>query len=471
MALEGLQGSALVSEESLDGKAAVFQSEKRKSHLDKSGKQEPVKDQRSSIGSEALVFEREFTIQSGDNSARRVSLQVPSTTMNPEMVDLLVELQNINNFFAQDLQQAEARAPPTLTLSTSTSVLPISLDSLRTLALETVASSSSPARSDFGSNNSLFADSTENADILMPALHGSDTERKGQDTRDLNFADDWDFAHAFLKCYLPPIPPKSTQSLNSLLTESISTVGHLEIDSSSSESESFSRHDDGSPDSSGMTSTPTLINSSSPATKMSASSSLTSLASLEQHLHSQSKAIVAIKGLEGMDLEKDDMSSPFVLSPVAVSPINRGVRSILKGAKNVRFVDGEGSGEAFDMPLATLPTRMPLHPALQFSASYADIALVSSVVDKSTDSDDMIFESESRSASQRSQMRRSLKDTFEQVPIICSPIFVHPKAPPSANISRIHGRKENRTSSSAQSVLQKSRVRMPLRNLLERFKS
>lgn len=91
---------------------------------------------------EKLVFERELTIQS-DGQTKRLSLQVSAKTMAPDMVDMMLELQDLNSYFGSDTNgQADVDvprtmpAPPTLMLSTSTYNTPLSLESSSSLLSE-----------------------------------------------------------------------------------------------------------------------------------------------------------------------------------------------------------------------------------------------------------------------------------------------------------------------------------------------
>ena len=47
---------------------------------------------RRNLKRDALVFEREITLRTG-GTTQRWSLQVPASSMHPEMVDMMVELQ------------------------------------------------------------------------------------------------------------------------------------------------------------------------------------------------------------------------------------------------------------------------------------------------------------------------------------------------------------------------------------------
>ncbi|KAG5647472.1 hypothetical protein DXG03_009403 [Asterophora parasitica] len=54
----------------------------------------------------ALVFEREITLNM-EGKSKRWSLQVPASTMNPEMVDMMLELQDLNSFFKDSLEDLD----------------------------------------------------------------------------------------------------------------------------------------------------------------------------------------------------------------------------------------------------------------------------------------------------------------------------------------------------------------------------
>ena len=92
---------------------------------------------------ETLIFERDITLQTNGES-KRWSLQVPAKNMNPEMVDMMLELHDLKSYFGHkpegvDKQQnipREAPIPPTLMLSNSTLAIPISLDSSPSLATD-----------------------------------------------------------------------------------------------------------------------------------------------------------------------------------------------------------------------------------------------------------------------------------------------------------------------------------------------
>ncbi|KAF9497186.1 hypothetical protein BDN71DRAFT_1588519 [Pleurotus eryngii] len=92
-----------------------------------------------------LVFEREISLSPGSGGrTERLSLQIPATTMSPELVDLMLELHNLKTFFqeppggtktpnskppqkAPRLKEQEDTKAPTLILSDSHSVFPIPL--------------------------------------------------------------------------------------------------------------------------------------------------------------------------------------------------------------------------------------------------------------------------------------------------------------------------------------------------------
>lgn len=92
-----------------------------------------------------LVFEREIALPPGSGGrTERLSLQIPATTMSPDLVDLMLELHNLKTFFQEPPGGAKAptskppqKAPrskeqedtkaPTLILSDSHSVFPIPL--------------------------------------------------------------------------------------------------------------------------------------------------------------------------------------------------------------------------------------------------------------------------------------------------------------------------------------------------------
>jgi hypothetical protein len=92
---------------------------------------------------EALVFEREITLGPTDQR-KHWSLQVPAANMNPEMVDMVLQLQDLNTFFMEGSEQPgeqppeptgedhgdnNYRVPPFLVVSNSTTAMPISFSS------------------------------------------------------------------------------------------------------------------------------------------------------------------------------------------------------------------------------------------------------------------------------------------------------------------------------------------------------
>ncbi|KAG6866581.1 hypothetical protein C0991_002069 [Blastosporella zonata] len=90
----------------------------------------------------ALVFEHEVTLNT-DGRTKRWSLQVPAETMNPEMVDIMLELQDLNSFFKDSLTGLDrsvavlekekgklASEPPALIVSDSHRCFPLSNGSL-----------------------------------------------------------------------------------------------------------------------------------------------------------------------------------------------------------------------------------------------------------------------------------------------------------------------------------------------------
>lgn len=102
--------------------------------------------ERSSSFRDALVFEHDVMYEI-EERARRWSLDVPVTSMNQEMVDMMVELHNLNSFFKaglEDLDQSvvvleerkERPEPPSLMISNSHCAIPISLESSENLVLD-----------------------------------------------------------------------------------------------------------------------------------------------------------------------------------------------------------------------------------------------------------------------------------------------------------------------------------------------
>ncbi|KNZ74627.1 hypothetical protein J132_06581 [Termitomyces sp. J132] len=85
----------------------------------------------------ALVFEHEITLNT-EGKQKRWSLQVPAANMNPEMVDIMLELQDLNSFFKDSLVNLDENVavlekekdrlssePPALVLSDSHSSFPL----------------------------------------------------------------------------------------------------------------------------------------------------------------------------------------------------------------------------------------------------------------------------------------------------------------------------------------------------------
>ncbi|KAJ7247640.1 hypothetical protein B0H12DRAFT_1186814 [Mycena haematopus] len=84
---------------------------------------------RRSSNRNALVFEREIILNSGGKSTR-MSLQASSKSMDPGVADMISELQNLNSFFKEQEAKASGRpAPPSLIVSNSHFSLPVSLES------------------------------------------------------------------------------------------------------------------------------------------------------------------------------------------------------------------------------------------------------------------------------------------------------------------------------------------------------
>ncbi|KAF8216529.1 hypothetical protein K438DRAFT_1747746 [Mycena galopus ATCC 62051] len=85
----------------------------------------------------ALVFEREIILNSGGRSTR-MSLQASSKAMDPGVADMISELQNLNSFFKEQEVKASgcsiALPPPSLIVSNSHFSLPVSLESFGNLA-------------------------------------------------------------------------------------------------------------------------------------------------------------------------------------------------------------------------------------------------------------------------------------------------------------------------------------------------
>ncbi|KAG6886235.1 hypothetical protein C0993_010797 [Termitomyces sp. T159_Od127] len=90
----------------------------------------------------ALVFEHEITLDT-EGQQKRWSLQVPAVDMNPEMVDIMLELQDLNSFFKDSLASLDENVavlekekdklssePPTLVISDSHSSFPLPTEAL-----------------------------------------------------------------------------------------------------------------------------------------------------------------------------------------------------------------------------------------------------------------------------------------------------------------------------------------------------
>ncbi|KAJ6515132.1 hypothetical protein C8R47DRAFT_504531 [Mycena vitilis] len=90
----------------------------------------PSAPSRRSSNRNALVFEREIILRSGGQSTR-LSLQASSNAMDPGVAEMISELQDLNTFFKE--QEANARPtappPPSLIVSNSHFSLPVSLES------------------------------------------------------------------------------------------------------------------------------------------------------------------------------------------------------------------------------------------------------------------------------------------------------------------------------------------------------
>ncbi|KAJ7668302.1 hypothetical protein B0H17DRAFT_220260 [Mycena rosella] len=81
----------------------------------------------------ALVFEREIILDSGGTS-RRLSLRASAETMDPEVAEMISELQNLSSFFKKQESSSSDHAvappqPPSLIVSNSHFSLPVSLES------------------------------------------------------------------------------------------------------------------------------------------------------------------------------------------------------------------------------------------------------------------------------------------------------------------------------------------------------
>ncbi|KAF9047137.1 hypothetical protein BDZ89DRAFT_1155011 [Hymenopellis radicata] len=110
----------------------------------------PLRSQTSHRDSD-LVFEREITVKT-DGKAKRWSIQVPATTMNPEIVDIMLQLRELNTYFSESNtpietipeEEEEIVQPPSLMISNSQFAIPLSLDS--TSNLESIPSTSLASR-------------------------------------------------------------------------------------------------------------------------------------------------------------------------------------------------------------------------------------------------------------------------------------------------------------------------------------
>ncbi|KAJ7066601.1 hypothetical protein C8F01DRAFT_1123844 [Mycena amicta] len=76
----------------------------------------------------ALVFEREIILHTGSKS-NRVSLQAPANSMDPDVAAMISELQDLNSFFKKQQQPSELPPPPSLIVSNSHFSLPVSFES------------------------------------------------------------------------------------------------------------------------------------------------------------------------------------------------------------------------------------------------------------------------------------------------------------------------------------------------------
>ncbi|KAJ6591573.1 hypothetical protein DFH09DRAFT_1417356, partial [Mycena vulgaris] len=79
----------------------------------------------------ALVFERQIILDSGGKSSR-LSLQASAKSMDPEVAEMISELQNLNSFFKKQEAHSDhtvAPLPPSLIVSNSHFSLPVSLES------------------------------------------------------------------------------------------------------------------------------------------------------------------------------------------------------------------------------------------------------------------------------------------------------------------------------------------------------
>ncbi|KAJ7623233.1 hypothetical protein FB45DRAFT_925000 [Roridomyces roridus] len=80
----------------------------------------------------ALVFEREIILDSGSNKSSRLSLQASVNMMDPGVAEMISELQHLNSFFKEEGTNVFSPAtpqPPSLIVSNSHFSLPLSLES------------------------------------------------------------------------------------------------------------------------------------------------------------------------------------------------------------------------------------------------------------------------------------------------------------------------------------------------------
>ncbi|KAJ7043649.1 hypothetical protein C8F04DRAFT_991964 [Mycena alexandri] len=112
----------------------------RGNHLPESNEQDqtisltgPPDALRRSTKRNARVFEREIILNSGGGKSARVSLQASAKAMDPEVAEMISELQNLNAFFkeqgASPSDRHDAPPPPALIVSNSHFSLPVSLES------------------------------------------------------------------------------------------------------------------------------------------------------------------------------------------------------------------------------------------------------------------------------------------------------------------------------------------------------
>lgn len=92
---------------------------------------------------EALIFKREVTVQT-DSHPRQCSIQVPAKSMNSDMANLVLELDELRSFFEGDTNHTDKRiilsqgtsTIPTVVISNSKVDIPLSLDSSPNLTQE-----------------------------------------------------------------------------------------------------------------------------------------------------------------------------------------------------------------------------------------------------------------------------------------------------------------------------------------------